>query len=308
MTRMHWRTWFLTASLSLGTPLAMVSTAAAMPLRVVTTTTDLASLTKTVGGDKVEVEALVPGGFNADLYSPRPSDLFKIHRARLFIQIGLGLEEWARDLVNEANNSDLIKAETSPGIPLLDVPQGRVDFSFGDIHPYGNPHYQLDPGDGRIMARNISNALAYADPANTDYYAANLAAFDQRLTAAEAKWRAAMAPYAGAKFIPYHESWSYFARAFKLAIPESVESKPGFVPSPRRVEDVIQLAKQENVKLIVTEPYYDVSIAKLISQQAGIPYLNLTIDVGGNPAQEDYISMIDYIVTQFVAALSGHAK
>jgi zinc/manganese transport system substrate-binding protein len=306
MTRPHLHRALFALPLFWSAQLTLPSPCAAAQLRVVTTTTDLASLARAVGGDRVEVEALVPGGFNADLYSPRPSDLFKIHKARLFIQIGLGLEEWARDLVNEANNPDLIKAETSPGIPLLDVPKGRVDFSFGDIHPYGNPHYQLDPEDGRIMARNISNALAYADPANKDYYDANLAAFDGRLTAAEAKWRAAMAPFEGAKFIPYHESWSYFARAFKLAIPDTIESKPGFVPSPRRVQEIIELAKREGVKLIVTEPYYDVSIARLVSQQAGIPYVSLTIDVGGNPAQKDYISMIDYIVTQFVQALNGH--
>jgi len=288
---------------------AIAITAAAAPpswaetLRVVTTTTDLASLTTAVGGDKVEVSALVPPGFNADLYSPRPSDLFKIHQARLFIQVGLGLEDWARDLVNQANNSNLVKAQVSYQIPLLDVPQGHVDYSFGDIHPYGNPHYQLDPECGRIMARNIFNALAYTDPADKDYFAANLAAFDSQLTAAEAKWHAEMAPYAGAKFVPYHESWDYFARAFKLETPTTIESKPGFVPSPRRVEEVIELCKADKVRLIVTEPYYDVSIAKLISEQVGVPYLNLPIDVGGVPQQKDYISMVNYIVDQFVAAL-----
>ncbi len=275
----------------------------AAPLRVVTTTTDLASLASAVGGDKVEVAALVPPGFNADFYSPRPSDLFKIHGARLFIQIGLGLEDWARDLVNQANNPNLVKAQVSYQIPLLDIPQGHVDYSFGDIHPYGNPHYQLDPEDGRIMARNIFNALAYTDPADKAYFAANLAAFEQRLSAAETKWRAAMAPYAGAKFVPYHESWDYFARAFKLVIPTTIESKPGFVPSPKRIEEVIGICKRDNVGLIVTEPYYDASIARLVAGQVGVPYLDLPIDVGGVPQQKDYISMIDYIVGRFVAAL-----
>jgi zinc/manganese transport system substrate-binding protein len=283
------------------------ASANAAPLRVVTTTTDLSAIATAIGGDKIEVEALVPGGFNADFYQPRPSDLFKIHRARLFIEIGLGLEEWARDLVNEANNSNLIKAQVSVGVPLLDVPKGRVDYSFGDIHPYGNPHYQLDPEDGRIMAQNIFNALSYADPADKEYFAANLKTFDDHLTDAEKKWNAEMAPFAGAKFIPYHESWSYFARAYKLGIPTTIEAKPGFVPSPARVEEVIKIAKREKVRLIVTEPYYDVSVARLVAEQAGIPYLNLTIDVGGNPEQKDYISMIDYIVSQFVKALSSHA-
>jgi zinc/manganese transport system substrate-binding protein len=277
-------------------------------IKVVTTTTDLASLMTAVGGDKVEVQALVPGGFNADFYQPRPSDLFKIHRARLFVQIGLGLEDWARDLVNGANNANLIKAQVSYQIPLLDVPAGHVDYSFGDIHPYGNPHYQLDPEDGRVMAQNVFNALVYADPADKDYFAANLATFDAALNTAEAKWRAEMAPYAGAKFIPYHESWDYFARAFKLEIPGTIENKPGFVPSPARIQEVIELAKQQKVRLIVTEPYYDVSIAQLVAKQAGIPMLNLDISVGGNPEQTDYLSMIDYIVSQFVKALSGNAR
>jgi zinc/manganese transport system substrate-binding protein len=287
--------------------LAPAHAARAEKLRVVTTTTDLASLAATVGGDKIEVESLVPGGFNADFYQPRPSDLFKIHQARLFIQVGLGLEDWARDLVNEANNARLVKAQVSYQIPLLDVPQGHVDYSFGDIHPYGNPHYQLDPEAGRIMARNIENALAYAAPADKDYFAQNLAAFDTRLTDAEKKWQAEMAPHAGTRFIAYHESWDYFARAYKMSIPCTIESKPGFVPSPSRIEEVIGIAKRDHVRLIVTEPYYDVSIAKLVAGQAGIPYLNLYIDVGGVPQQKDYISMIDYIVSQFVGALSGHA-
>lgn len=282
--------------------------AEAAPVRVVTTTTDLSSLTKTIGGDKVEVRALVPEGFNADLYSPRPSDLFKIHQARLFIQIGLGLEDWARDLVNQANNPNLVKAEVSYQIPLLDVPKGHVDYSFGDIHPYGNPHYQLAPEDGRIMARNIFNALAYVDPGDKTYFAQNLSTFDNQLTAAEAKWNSEMAPYAGVKFIPYHESWDYFAHAFKLDIPETIESKPGFVPSPARVEQVVQTCKQQHVSVVVTEPYYDVSIAKLISSECGVPYLNLYIDVGGTSEQHDYISMIEYIVTQFTTALKTHAK
>lgn len=286
--------------------LGLAAPARGATLKIVTTTTDLASLAGTVGGDKVDVQAIVPGGFNADLYDPRPSDLFKIHRARLFMEIGLGLEEWARDLVNEANNPDLIKADVSYQVPLLDVSKGPVNFSFGDIHPYGNPHYQLDPEDGRVMARNIFNALAYADPANKDYFARNLNAFEKRLDEAEARWRAAMAPFTGAKFIPYHGSWSYFARAFKLAIPMTIESKPGFVPSPARIKEVIALAKAQGVRLIVTEPYYDVSIAELVARQAGVPWLNLTINVGGAPEQTDYIATIGYLVDQFVKALGPH--
>jgi len=109
----------------------------------------------------------------------------------------------ARDLLNEANNSDLVKAQVSTGSALLDVPQGRVDYSFGDIHPFGNPHYQVDPESGRQMARNIFNALAYVGAPDKDYFAQNLATFESQLTAAKKTWNTAMAPFAGTRFIPY---------------------------------------------------------------------------------------------------------
>ena len=306
--RLKYRYPFAVVILALVSILTWPAPVRAATIKVVTTTTDLASLATTIGGDKVDAQALVPSGFNADMYSPRPSDLFKIHQAKLFIQVGLGLEDWARDLVNEANNANLVKAQVSTGIALLDIPQGHVDYSFGDIHPFGNPHFQLDPEAGRQMARNVANALVYVDPADKDYFNQNLAAFEARLTAAETKWTAEMAPYAGTKFIPYHESWDYFARAYKLQIPEPIESKPGFPPSPSRVEEIIRSCRADGVKLIVTEPYYDVSVAQLISQQAGIPYLNLYIDVGGTAEQKDYISTIDYIVSQFDKALGNHDK
>ena len=279
---------------------------------VVTTTDYTTALTRAVGGDKVDVESLVPPGFNADLYSPRPQDLFKIHRAKLFIMIGLNLEDWARDVVSAADNASLVKAEIYHGIKLLDVPKGNVDYSFGDIHPFGNPHFQLDPEAGRIMARNIREALVTVDPADQETFDKNLAAFESQLNAAEKRWAAEMAPFKGQAFIPYHESWDYFAEAYGLVIPDppkSIEEKPGFVPSPRRVEEVIKLARDKNVKLIVTEPYYDVSVAKTIAERLGIPFLNISLyDIGLNPKETDYFSMMDYTIGEFVKAMTSHAR
>lgn len=281
----------------------------AAKLKVVTTTVYIASLTKTIGGDKVDVHSLAPAGFDADGYSPRPQDLFKVHQAKLFIMIGLNLEDWARDLVSASSNPNLVKAEIYKGIHLLDVPKGEVNYGFGDIHPYGNPHFQLNPEDGRIMARNIEEALVYADAADKAEFEKNLKDFESRLTQAEARWQNQMAPFKGKAFLPYHESWDYFAEAFHLAIPEppkTIEEKPGFVPSPRRIEEVVKAAKDTGVKLIITEPYYDVSIAKTVAQRLNVPVLNLSLyDIGSNPKQTDYISMMDDIVGQVAQAFQG---
>jgi zinc/manganese transport system substrate-binding protein len=292
--------------------LAFVAPAQAARFHVITTTDYTAALTRAVGGDKVDVESLVPPGFNADLYSPRPQDLFKIHRAKLFIMIGLNLEDWARDVVSAADNPGLVKAEIYHGIKLLDIPKGTVDYSFGDIHPYGNPHFQLDPEAGRIMARNIREALVTVDPADKESFDKNLVAFESQLNEAEKRWAKEMAPFKGQAILPYHESWDYFAEAYHLVIPEppkSIEEKPGFVPSPRRVEEVIRLAKDQHVKIIVTEPYYDVAVAKTIAERLGIPYLNISLyDIGLNPKETDYISMMDYTIGQFAQAMNGHGS
>ncbi len=287
--------------------------AAAAPMRVVATTVYIASLARTIGGDKVAVTPLSPPGFDADGYSPRPQDLFKVHQAKLFIMIGLNLEDWARDLVSAANNPDLIKAEIYHGIPLLDKPAGRIDYSFGDIHPYGNPHFQLNPADGRIMAQNIEKALAYADPADKDLFEKNLADFEARLAKAAARWKSEMAPFKGDAVLPYHESWDYFAQAFGLTIPEppkTIEEKPGFVPSPRRVQEVITDAKSAGVKLVITEPYYNVAIGQTVAAGLGVPCLSLSLyDIGLNPKETDYISMVDDVVGQVAQALGkAHAR
>ncbi|MDE2490018.1 MAG: zinc ABC transporter substrate-binding protein [Elusimicrobia bacterium] len=290
--------------------LAAAPAAEAAPLRVVTTTVYVAALTKTIGGDKVSVTPLSPPGFDADGYSPRPQDLFKVHRAKLFIMIGLNLEDWARDLVDAAHNPDLIKAQIYQGVPLLDKPTGRVDYSLGDIHPYGNPHFQLNPEDGRIMARNIEKALAYADPADASLFAANLKSFEKDLTKAETRWNAEMAPFKGDAILPYHESWDYFAQAFALRIPEppkTIEEKPGFVPSPRRIQTVIQQAKDAGVRAVITEPYYDVAIGRTVASGLGVPCVVESLyDIGLNPKETDYISMLDAIVGDVAKALGGH--
>ncbi|MGH7948594.1 MAG: metal ABC transporter substrate-binding protein [Candidatus Binataceae bacterium] len=298
----------LLATAALLSPL-LGANAHAEKTRVIAFTTDVASIAQSVGGDRIDVQALVPGNWDVDRYEPRPSDLHKLHQAQLFLLVGLGLEAHAGgEMIQQVANPKLQFADLSYQIPVLDVPAGPVDYSFGDIHPYGNPHYQLNPANGLIMARNVYAAFAQIDPDGRNYYAANLKAFEQQLNDAIAGWRKQMAPFAGEKFIPYHNSWSYFAQAFKLAIPAAIESKPGFVPSAARVEEVIEIAKAQKVKVIVAEPYYEVSIAKLVADQAALPLLVLNISVGARPEQKDYISMIDYLVQQFASTMGRHAN
>src|ERR1700680_428535 len=191
-------------------------TAAAKNLKVITTLTDLASLTQEVGGDKVDVEALAKGYQDPHFVDPKPSFLLKLRHADLLISVGLELEiGWLPPLITQSGNGNIQPA--SPGYldasqfaEILEIPQGAVTRAEGDVHPLGNPHYWLDPDNGRRIAKGIAAKLADMDPADAGYFQQRDQDFEKRLTAAEQKWDAEMKPYRGRKVVTYHRSFPNF--------------------------------------------------------------------------------------------------
>src|SRR5690349_352051 len=165
---------------SLGTRVAAVLTAlafmfallaptparAASKLQIMTATTDLASLAQEVGGDKVEVESIAKGYQDPHFVDAKPSYLLKLKRADLLIVVGLELEVgWLPPLLTNARNSNILPGQAgfldaSIGCDILQKPHGAIDRSMGDIHPEGNPHYWLDPENGRVIAKHISEKLS----------------------------------------------------------------------------------------------------------------------------------------------------
>ncbi|HEX9759084.1 MAG TPA: metal ABC transporter substrate-binding protein [Nitrospiria bacterium] len=119
----------------------------AAPLKVITTTEDLAAISKTVGGDMVTVESLTRGAQDPHFLEARPSHMLKASRADLFIQVGLDLEVgWVPSLLMGARNQKIHLGssgflDASQTISPLDVMTVPVDRSKGDVHPFGNPHY-----------------------------------------------------------------------------------------------------------------------------------------------------------------------
>src|SRR6266851_9585799 len=193
------------------------SRAEAKKLKVITSLTDLASLTQEVGGDKIDVEALAKGYQDPHFVEPKPSFLLKLRNADLLISVGLDLEiGWLPPLITQSGNGRI-----QPGAPgyldasqfteILEIPQGTVTRAEGDVHPLGNPHYWLDPDNGRRIARGIANKLREADPGDEAYFQQRFQDFDKRLTAAEQKWDAEMRPYRERKVVTYHRSFPNFA-------------------------------------------------------------------------------------------------
>jgi zinc/manganese transport system substrate-binding protein len=279
-------------------------------LFVVTTTPDLAAIAREVGGDKVEVESLALGTQDAHFVDAKPSFIVKLNRADLYVKRGLDLEVgWAPVLEKGARNANVLLGgvgyvDASTGISPLEVP-GAVSREMGDVHPAGNPHYQLDPANATIVARNIVDGLARIDVAHRSYYEQRLADFAHRVDERLAGWRQALAAYRGTKIVTYHKSWDYFAARFGLEIIGTMEPKPGVAPSPAHLAQLITLMQAEHCTLIIKEPFYPENLTRLVGDKTGATVLTLPDAPGGAPGTEDYFSFIDHDVKQVATALAA---
>lgn len=273
---------------------------AAGPLNVIATTEDLASIAREVAGDKAKVESLSRGYQDPHFVEAKPSFVLKLNKADLLIAVGRELEiGWLPPLVTQARNAKIQPGadgylDASLTARILEIPTGQLTRAMGDVHPAGNPHYWLDPENGKLIAKAIADKLSALDHANAAYYAQRYDDFQKRLGAAEARWTAMMTPNKGTKVVTYHRSWPNFADRFGLDVIGYVEPKPGIPPSPSHTIDVINAMKRQNVKVILVEPYFDLKTPNSIARETGAKVLVMPPSVGGEKEITDYIKLFDY--------------
>lgn len=320
-------------------PIAL-SAAAYGNLTVVTSTEDLASIAKSVGGDKAAVSAIVTGARDPHTLDAKPSYMSRLMRADLFVAVGLDLEvAWESAIIQGSRNNDIKPGAkghlyASTGISPLEKPTGRVSRAQGDIHPYGNPHIWLDPANAKTIAASIADRMADLDPANKAVFERNLAAFQRRIDVAmfgeaavqaqgAAKlwqmssagtlksvanlggWAAKMEPLRGRSIVTYHKSWSYFADRFDLKVVAQLEPKPGIPPTPGHLAEVVRTASGSGVKAILMEPFYSKNSALTVANKIGAKVVVAPLTVGSDPAAKDYITLMDTIVARLSAAMGG---
>lgn len=291
---------------------ATVKLAAAPPpagLKVVTTSEDLASLVREIAGDKVTVDALGKGYQDPHFVEAKPSFITRLVGADMLVCIGRELEiGWLPPLINQSRNRKIQVGadgylDASLTVKILELPVGQLTRAMGDVHPLGNPHYWLDPENGRLMAKAIEEKLGELQPNDRALFTQRLADFEKRLTAAEQRWDAALAPYKGTKIVTYHRSWPNFAEHFGLDVIGYVEPKPGIPPSPSHTIDLIAEMKRQQVKIIMVEPYFDLKTPQSVARETGGQVLVMTPSVGGVPEATDYIKLFDYDVNLLATTL-----
>jgi zinc/manganese transport system substrate-binding protein len=280
-------------------------------ITVVTTTTDLAAIATEVGGDKVSVTSLAKGYQDPHFVEAKPSFVFKLHGADLLIAVGREMEiGWLPPLITQARNSKIQPGgngylDASGTARILDIPTGQITRAMGDVHPSGNPHYWLDPDNGKRIAKAIAAKLSAMDSANAAYYKQREADFERRLDAADKGWKAQMAPYRGLKVVTYHRSWPNFADHFGLDVIGYVEPKPGIPPSPSHTLEVMKAMREQNVKIVIVEPYFDAKTPNSIARETGAKVLVMPPSVGGIPQASDYIKLFDTDVKMLVDAIKA---
>lgn len=314
-------------------------------LKIVTTTSDLASMARSVGGDHVRVESLQNGQQDPHFLQAKPSYIIKAKNADLWIRVGMELEIGYEAVILDTARNPRIRPgqpghlDASATVLVLEKPAGRVDRSMGDVHPEGNPHYWLDPYNGRQVARAICKRLKLLDGAHRADYDANCAAFTRRLdeamfgpelvaavggdrlweaelqgtlpafleglqlTGTLAGWKARMQPCAGRKVVTFHRSWPYLLQRFGLLTAAELEPKPGIPPGPAHVAEVVAIMRAQQARVILMEPFYPASDARAVADKASAVVVVAANATGGQPEAKDYLAMLDNAVNRLAGGL-----
>jgi len=296
-----------------GTLLAILLSvpAEAKKLNVVTATTDMAALAQEVGGDRISVESIAKGYQDPHFVEAKPSFLLKLRQADLLIVVGLQLEiGWLPPLITQSGNGRVQVGangylDASQFAEILDIPTGTVTRAMGDVHPLGNPHYWLDPDNGRRIAKGIASKLGELDPADTSYFQERFQDFEKRLSTAEQKWEAEMKPFHGRKVVTYHNSFPNFAKHFGLNVIGYVEPRPGIPPTPSHTIELIGLMKRENCKVILVEPYFDLKTPDSIARETSGKVVQYLPSVGGEKDVTDYFKLFDYDIALLTQAFQA---
>jgi zinc/manganese transport system substrate-binding protein len=294
---------------ALAVAAAAATARAESKLYVVTTTEDLASIGREVGGDHITIEAMAKGYQDPHFVEAKPSFILKLQKADLLVVVGRELEiGWLPPLITQSRNSRIQPGavgylDASLHATILDIPTGNITRAMGDVHPLGNPHYWLDPENGKRIGKDIADKLSEFRPNDRAYFQQQLASFTSRLDQAEKRWLAMMAPYRGTKVVTYHRSFPNFAERFGLDIIGYVEPRPGIPPTPQHTLDLMNEMKRQNVKLVLVEPYFDLKTPNAIGRDTGAQVLVMPPSVGGVKEVSDYFKLFDYDINLLVDAI-----
>lgn len=213
-------------------------------------------------------------------YSLRPEDLKILEKADAFVINGAGMEAFLDDVIKQQKNLKIIEA--SRDIQLLKDESGIE-----------NPHVWVSVTNEITCVNNIASQLSAADAANKDKYAANAAAYVNKLEALKNDMHSALDNLKNRDIITFHEAFPYFAQEFNLNIAAVVEREPDSEPTPKELGAIIDTVKQSGVKALFAEPQYPSKVADTIARETGAEVYTLDPVVTGEAGLDSYDAYIN---------------
>jgi len=270
-----------------------------------------------IGGDKITSNSLIPQDKDVHSYIPTPRNVNDMQQAKLFLAVGLPLEEQVLKRILQSSKIPVIN--TAEGVKRIALSESCKQFEereeaeehshegessehhhAADEDQYLDVHVWISPANNLIIAGNICKALQAADPANADYYATNLKRFTEKLQALDERLKKMLAPYKGKKFLVYHPAFGYFGNHYGL-VQEAVETG-GKSPSPKHLETLINEAKKDNIKIIFVQPQFNERYAAVIAQAVGAKIVRI------DPQLPNVLENYNYIATELARSMQTDAR
>jgi zinc/manganese transport system substrate-binding protein len=289
---------------------ACIAAPAAAALRVVASLPDVADMARQIGGDRIEVTTIAEGSQDPHKVPVKPSFVTKLNRADALVVQGLGLEHaYLPALLEVARNSNILPGapgyiDASLYIKPLEIPDSQSRTQ-GELHPLGNPHFNLDPTQGKLMARAIAEGLERVDPDGASTYRAGLASYEKLLDAKIAEWDKLAAPLRGLKAVSYHPDLIYLAQHYGIELVGTIETKPGVPATPAHLEELIEHMKRQKATVVIREVAYELPLAQEVAERTGARVATVSSLTGGLPGANTYVEFVEANLRALVAAATA---
>ena len=277
--------------------------AAFAKLNVLTTTTSLKSIAESVGGKYIKVTSITRGPQDPHFVEAKPSYMVKARKADLIITVGLELEiGWLPKIIQGSRNPKIKDGnpghlEASRFITPMEVQQGRVDRSQGDVHGLGNPHFILDPVRAIEIAKAISKRLSELDASNQTHYQKNAEDFEKKINQKLLEWTKRIKGAGIEKVVTYHKTLNYFLHRFNLKLLGEIEPKPGIPPTAKHILSLMETIRREKISCILVESFFETNAAERIKKSVPVHIEVVPTEVKATRKAKDYEALIEAIVS-----------
>ncbi|MEA4901377.1 metal ABC transporter substrate-binding protein [Desulfitobacterium sp.] len=258
-------------------------------LTVYTSVYPMYDFTQKIAGDKIILKNLVPAGTEPHEWEPTPSDIADLEKADVLIYNGAGMEPWLDKVLNSINPEKLKTVEASKEVKLLNNTDGAKNKGT-------DPHVWLDPMSAKVEMGAIKDALVSIDPANKDYYEKNYEDNAAQLDQLDQEYKSAVAQFSKKDIVVAHQAFSYLCNAYGLNQVAIEGISADSEPSPARMAEIVEFAREKQLKYIFFEELVSPKVAQTIAQETGAATAVLNPFEGstdsGQQAGKDYFSVM----------------